>query len=148
VINTSEGCARQCTYCASRLLRPRVIEYPMARVLADLHLLADRGIRDFAFYDDFLLYAKERCLWPLLERIRPRAPELRFHTPNGLHLDLMDQRTAALMRACNFTTLRFGFETANPDLSAHGGKFNPEGLRRNCAFFGSGLTGSRSASMP
>ncbi len=117
VINTSEGCCYGCIYCASKILRPRFAPRPAADVFADLRELAERGIRDIAFYDDALLFQKESRLLPLLRRVADELPPLRFHTPNGLHLDFIDRETARLMYRAGFTTLRFGFETANPELN-------------------------------
>jgi len=121
VINTSEGCYKRCSYCASALLRPRVIEYDMNEVFEEISLLAAKGMTDFAFYDDFLLSHKEKRLLPLLRRISKELPHLRFHTPNGMHLDHIDEETARLMVQSNFKTLRFGFETANEELGRRTG---------------------------
>lgn len=134
VVNCSEGCPRQCTYCASRLLRPEFIAREPDLIFTEISRLAAAGIKDFAFYDDALLFRKESGLLPLLRRISHELPGLRFHTPNGMHLDYLDREIADLMRQCNFTTLRFGLETADPVLHRRTGqKVRLAGFREKIA---------------
>ncbi|MFH1434129.1 MAG: B12-binding domain-containing radical SAM protein [Pseudomonadota bacterium] len=134
ILSTSEGCMKKCTYCASRVLQPRFIEHDMQRVLGNMKHLYERGIRDFAFYDDFLLHRRKERLLPLLEKVIAHMPAARFHTPNGLLLAHVDGETAALMKKSNFKTLRFGFETADPGLGRRTGfKIDREGFRKKIA---------------
>ena len=121
VVSTSEGCYRKCSYCASQTLRPKFIGYDINRVFAEIAQLSKRDIVDFAFYDDALLYQKEYRVVPLLTKIANALPELRFHTPNGMHLEMIDAHIADLMKTCGFATLRFGFETSDPDLLSRTG---------------------------
>jgi radical SAM superfamily enzyme YgiQ (UPF0313 family) len=121
VVATSEGCYRKCSYCASRTLRPKFIGYDINMVFAEISRLNKRNIADFAFYDDALLYQKEERMEPLLAKIANTLPGLRFHTPNGMHLEMIDAHIADLMKTGGFTTLRFGFETADPDLLSRTG---------------------------
>ncbi len=121
VINLSEGCPKNCTYCASKILRPHYTGHNVEMALQEIKFFADQGIQDIAFYDDALLFQKEKRLLPFLEQVVDEFPLLRFHTPNGMHLDLLDNKTADLMYRANFKTLRFGFETAQPELSIRTG---------------------------
>jgi radical SAM superfamily enzyme YgiQ (UPF0313 family) len=71
------------------------------------------GVRDVALYDDALLIDAELHLLPLLERVRQAGVDLRFHTPNGLHLHLLTEEIARALKAAGFVTLRFGLETVS-----------------------------------
>ncbi len=134
ILCTSEGCMKKCTYCASRVLQPRFIEHDVQSVFEDMAQLHERGIRDFAFYDDFLLHRRKERLLPLLEKVIAHMPAARFHTPNGLLLAHVDGETAALMKKSNFKTLRFGFETADPGLGRRTGfKIDRESFRKKIA---------------
>ena len=131
ILSTSEGCMKKCTYCASRILQPRFIEHDLAGVLESMKHLYEKGIRDFAFYDDFLLHRSKERLLPLLEKVIAHMPAARFHTPNGILLAHMNGETAALMKRSNFKTLRFGFETADPDLGRRTGfKIDRQSFRK------------------
>lgn len=73
--------------------------------------MIERGVRDFAFYDDALLFQKESILFPFLLRINDLHTNVRFHTPNGLHVRYVDKPTLEKMKYAGFETLRFGYES-------------------------------------
>lgn len=111
---TSFGCPFGCTYCASRLLRRGFVQRDPADVVAEIADLTTRfGTMDVAFYDDALLLNAESHLIPILRALRRIRPELRFHTPNGLHARMIDGALARELRESRFTTLRLSFETAS-----------------------------------
>ena len=49
---------------------------------------------DVAFYDDALLVNAKSHIVPILRELRKRKPDLRFHTPNGLHARMIDDELA------------------------------------------------------
>jgi len=115
-LQTSRGCPFKCAYCASGFLNPRRLRRSppaVVREIAHWHRL--RGVRDFAFYDDALLMEAEQHAVPLLEGIIATGLELRFHTPNALHIRNISDETAVLMFRAGFTTLRLGLETTALD---------------------------------
>jgi radical SAM superfamily enzyme YgiQ (UPF0313 family) len=113
---TSRGCPMRCTFCASALLTPGFRQRPPASVLAEIaESHARYGTRHFAFYDDALLWGKERHAWPLFEGLAA-GPRLSFHTPNGLHIREIDAPTAQLMRAAGLRSLYLSLESADPAL--------------------------------
>jgi hypothetical protein len=112
---TSVGCPFHCPYCASNILTPRFREVPVPETLRVLRKAHDIfHVSDIAFYDDALLVNSAHRLEPLLESVTAQRLPLRFHTPNGIHIRLIDEKTAALMKAAGFMTLRLSLETTDP----------------------------------
>jgi radical SAM superfamily enzyme YgiQ (UPF0313 family) len=76
-----------------------------------------QGVRDFAFYDDALLFEAEIHIAPFLEHVIRRGLQVRFHTPNALHVREISAEIAELLRRAGFHTIRLGFETS--DMALH-----------------------------
>jgi radical SAM superfamily enzyme YgiQ (UPF0313 family) len=128
---TSAGCPYACTYCASPLLNPQYTQRAPGDVLAEMRALQARGVTDLAFYDDALLVRADTHLEPLLETYLRAPLPLRFHTPNGLHAACVSPRTASLMRAAGFKTLRLSLETVDARHQAEtGGKVTVAAFER------------------
>lgn len=120
---TSTGCPYHCTYCASKILSPVYARRTAEDILEEIRRLFAAGVRDFAFYDDALLYRADIHIKPLLEGIIRSGLGLRLHTPNGLHSRFIDSELAGLMRRSGFTTIRLSLETIDPARQeATGGK--------------------------
>jgi radical SAM superfamily enzyme YgiQ (UPF0313 family) len=120
---TSKGCPFRCTYCASGIFNENFIQRPPDEVIKEIIDLYNRGIRDFAFYDDALLVNSENHIKPILREIISFCPDIRFHTPNGLHARFIDEDLAILMKKAGFKTIRVSLETISPDLQEKtGGK--------------------------
>jgi radical SAM superfamily enzyme YgiQ (UPF0313 family) len=66
-------------------------------------------------YDDAFLVDAKRHAVPILEGICRSGLNIRFHTPNALHIREIDATTARLMYQAGFKTLRLGLETAEFD---------------------------------
>jgi radical SAM superfamily enzyme YgiQ (UPF0313 family) len=117
-IVTSTGCPYRCEYCASRFLNPQFITQDPHQVLDEiLHWHRNRGVRDFAFYDDALLVGFAKHLGPILEALVKQDLHLRFHTPNALHVRELSTEAADLLWRAGFKTIRLGFETS--DMTMH-----------------------------
>ena len=115
-ILTTRGCPFDCTYCASRFLEPRLMRRSPASVVGEISYWHARyGVKEFVLYDDAFLVDAEQHAIPLLERIYRSGLNIRFHTPNALHIRGIDSDSARLMRKAGFTTLRLGLETAEFD---------------------------------
>jgi radical SAM superfamily enzyme YgiQ (UPF0313 family) len=112
-ISTSWGCPYHCSYCASRRLQPVFLHREPSTVVEEITACVQRGIRDFAFYDDALLLDAGRHLAPILEGVLAQNRAVRFHTPNGLHAGQITASLAALMRRAGFATVRLSLETTN-----------------------------------
>jgi radical SAM superfamily enzyme YgiQ (UPF0313 family) len=110
---TSLGCPYRCDYCAASFLNPRWQVRSPASVLAEIAYWHQRfRVRDFVFYDDALLTNAEEHIIPILEGVLHRRWQLRFHTPNALHIRGLSPAVAALLHRSGFQTLRLGLETA------------------------------------
>jgi radical SAM superfamily enzyme YgiQ (UPF0313 family) len=125
VLLTSLGCPYRCPYCASARLSPGYRRRSPEQVFAELEfwLRCYPKLEDIAFYDDALLLEAESSLVPLLEKVMKSFPDLRFHTPNGLHVNAITPSLARLMKAVGFITVRLSLETTSELLQAEwGGK--------------------------
>lgn len=111
VLRTTRGCPMRCDYCASGILSPDFSLVPVGEVLTDLEAqLAGNETCDAAFYDDALLWEKERHFYPLCAALRERFPGLRLHTPNGMHVAALDARCCEELRQTGFRTIRLSLE--------------------------------------
>lgn len=108
------GCPMACSYCASEALQPSFRIRDPRLVAEEVSYLAhEMGVRDFAFYDDALLYRADEGLGPLLDALRERRIRARFHLPNGLHLRWLTRSLLQRMKEAGFETLRFGYESGH-----------------------------------
>ena len=111
-ILTSRGCPFSCSYCASHFLNPkRMIRTPESVINEIMHWHEKYKVKDFAIYDDaFLADAKNHAI-PILEGIIGAGINVRFHTPNAIHIREISVQTADLMFKGGFQTIRLGLET-------------------------------------
>jgi len=108
----SLGCPLRCSYCASSLLQPSFRFRPADLVLDEIAWLADnRHARDFAFYDDALLYRAGKGFLPFARKLAKRDLHVRLHAPNGLHVRWLTAEVLDAMREAGFVTLRLGYES-------------------------------------
>ncbi len=130
-ILTSTGCPFKCAYCASSLLHNGFKQRKIEEVVEEITGLCKLGVKDFAFYDDALLYRAESHIKPLLRAIIQQNLKIRFHTPNGLHARFIDKEIAHLMKLAGFATLRLSLETVDIKRQiATGGKVTNEELEK------------------
>lgn len=132
-LNTSIGCPFRCTYCASRLLSPKLERHDPLR-LADLtaEFLQKHTCKNIAFYDDALLLNYDELLLPFLKRLTSKVEGLNFHTPNAMHAKFIDLKRAEQLKALGFKTLRIGYEFYDSKRkSQSGGKVSNENIL-NC----------------
>lgn len=110
----SLGCPMRCSYCASKILQPSFKYRPLELILREIEFLIESfGVCDFALYDDALLYNPQKVFIPFLRKIIERKYEIRFHTPNGMHLRFITEPLLNLMIEAGFTTFRFGYESGD-----------------------------------
>ena len=111
-ILTSLGCPFDCAYCASRFLQPRCRKrQPQAVIDEILFWHRSSGVRDFVIYDDAFLVDAESHAGPILEGLIRSGAQLRFHTPNALHIRGLSPSIADLLARAGFYTVRLGLET-------------------------------------
>ncbi|HTY26265.1 MAG TPA: radical SAM protein, partial [Desulfomonilaceae bacterium] len=125
---TGRGCIFKCPYCASGILQPTWQKRPAKAIYEEIsNWHRECGVVDFAFYDDALLIQAESGLEPALRRIREELPELRFHTPNAIHICALTPNWCQLLYESGFTTLRLGLETTRSEKQRDwGGKVKTE----------------------
>jgi radical SAM superfamily enzyme YgiQ (UPF0313 family) len=73
------------------------------------------AVTDFVLYDDAFLVNAEAHAIPILEKVIQADINLRFHTPNAVHIRGITAETARLLFKAGFKTLRLGLETAEFD---------------------------------
>ncbi len=118
-VMTSSGCPYRCQYCASHFLHPNLIRREPDEVLEEIIFWhKEFAVKDFAFYDDALLVESGNHAGLLLEDLARLDLNLRFHTPNALHVREITGEIARLMYRTGFQTIRLGLETS--DISLHG----------------------------
>jgi len=106
---TSLGCPFSCRYCASKFLQPDFVSL----LLPDISIIKnayERGTRDIAFLDDALLYNFSN-LKKFISSLKNSGIFFRYHTPNGIHIDIIDKEKVIFLKKANFKTLRFGLDT-------------------------------------
>jgi radical SAM superfamily enzyme YgiQ (UPF0313 family) len=112
-ILTSRGCPFDCTYCASRYLNPKRMRRSPGSVVEEIQYWHQAyGVMDFAFYDDALLVDAENHIIPILEGVVAAGLDVRFYTPNALHVREVTPQIARLMVRSGFESIRLGVETA------------------------------------
>ncbi|MCJ7684066.1 MAG: cobalamin-dependent protein [Desulfobacteraceae bacterium] len=118
-VMTSLGCPYRCQYCASHFLQPNLIRREPNEVLEEIIFWQKEfAVKDFALYDDAFLVESGSHAGLLLERLGRLDLNLRFHTPNALHVREITGEIARLMHRTGFQTIRLGLETS--DISLHG----------------------------
>jgi len=112
VLTTSLGCVYKCSYCASPVLYPVFYRKLPKIVFQEIFDFIQKfSITDLAFYDDALFIYKEKYFIPMIKKILKAKLNLNFHTPNGLHAKMIDEKLAVLLYEAQFKTLRLSLET-------------------------------------
>lgn len=130
-VQASFGCPKRCPYCASFLLCGPYRRRPVEEVLEEISfLIREKKRSHIAFYDDALLDDEEDFL-ALTEGLMTAGLHERaaFHCPNAVSASTLTESVARALKACNFHTLRIGFETSDPHLQRElGGKATNQDL--------------------
>lgn len=123
------GCPFTCSYCASSQLMKRMEVRAPEQVVKEIdHWYRGFGIRDFAFYDDALLADSSGHIRPILREVIQRRWQCNFHTPNALHIKMIDEEMADLLFRSGFKTIRLGLETADATVQRETGESEQPGI--------------------
>ncbi|MGD2278969.1 MAG: radical SAM protein [Candidatus Omnitrophota bacterium] len=114
VLRLSLGCPFNCSYCAQKKLSPVFMLKDKEKAIKEITMLYGRGIRNFAFYDDALLF-DSGYISRYLKEVTGRGIRANFYTPNGLHARFMDRKTAKLLKKANFLNPVLSLEIANDE---------------------------------
>lgn len=145
---TSVGCPFSCDYCASNILQPRRMTRSPASVVSEIRYWHDTlGVEDFVFYDDALLVDAAHHAVPIFEGIIAEKRNLRFHTPNAVHIRNITPEVARLLNRAGMRTLRLGLETTDfenrrMDRKVRAEEFKQAAAYLNEAGFGQQRTGA------
>lgn len=126
---TSRGCPLRCSYCASRLIAPWFVRRSPEAVLLEIESALNRyGVSDIALYDDAFLWDADNHAHPILERAAQAYGGIRWHSPNGLHASMIGEKTAWLMKAAGFETIRIGLESTSDEFHGQTGRKTDFGI--------------------
>jgi len=116
-LRTSSGCPFRCSYCGWYLIDEEIYQIPYEEVFKQIFYFHKKfKIKNFAFYDDALLYQADKHIKPLLNLIIKNKLKLNFHTPNGLNALFIDKELALLLKRAGFVEVRLGLETSQSQL--------------------------------
>ena len=131
VLKLTDGCPFNCTYCSVPKVYGKFKARPLEQSLAELEMLAKRGVENIAFYDDALLFETEKVLLPFLEEVLKRNIKVNFHSPNGLNARFISRQIAELMVRAGFKSFYLGFESGSVEWQrATGSKVFSDELER------------------
>jgi len=118
IITPSRGCPFNCSYCAQKTINSGqgVRHRPPEDVVAEMKSKYDAyGIRDFAFYADYLLMDFEKNFMQILElTIKEKLP-FRLHAPEGFDVRSLSksQKLIDLMKKAHFQKIYLPVESIN-----------------------------------
>ncbi|MCL2480513.1 MAG: radical SAM protein [Spirochaetaceae bacterium] len=122
VVRLNSGCPMKCSYCASSKLSSFFMGCYKTVFDQLVYLNKKYGTSNFAFYDDALLFKKEKSFLPLLELIISSNIKFNFYVPNALHIDYLDSKIVSMMKKAGFKEIRLGFESSDPGFHERNGK--------------------------
>jgi len=96
ILTPSRGCPYNCAYCAQKTINAGRNKVDCRSPEDVYHEMRDKweklGIRDFAFYADFLLWDYDKYFIPLLEMIAAtKDVQFRIYAPEGLDVRYLSQ---------------------------------------------------------
>jgi hypothetical protein len=110
-IITTLGCPYQCDYCASKMLFPKYQRRDPNHVFEELFFwYKEFGVKDFAFYDDALLYKWQSHGELLFNKISEFDKPINFHLPNGIDSALITEPIAKMLKSAKAKTIRIAFD--------------------------------------
>jgi radical SAM superfamily enzyme YgiQ (UPF0313 family) len=120
LITGSRGCPFDCAYCAQLKLNHenRRVKNRTPEDIADEmeQKYRDFGVREFAFYEDNLLFNREDFLARLTE-IRKRGLKITIYAPEGIEPRLVELELLQEMRATGFRKLHLALETIDNEVA-------------------------------
>ncbi len=123
-ILTQLGCPYRCKYCAVSILNDKFSTLPFENVLEQLDLLAKMEINDVTFYDDSLLFRKEKHFLPLFKKIVDKRYTFRFNFSNGLHVRYIDDSVIDIFKRLNIGMISLSVESISSRLLEETGNKN------------------------
>lgn len=114
VLRTSIGCPYRCSYCAISIMENNIWQRKAPEIIVDeISFLFGKGVKNFAFYDDALLYKPKEHIEKILAGIIKAGIKAYFHSPNGLHAKYITKELAVLFKEAGVIMPRISLETTN-----------------------------------
>lgn len=130
VLRTSWGCPFNCSYCAIQTLQPEFFQINYQRIIDFILKYYHQGIKNFVLYDEAFLY-NSNYTKNFLKELAKLNLNIKFHTPNALHIRFLDEEIAWLLKKNSFFNPHFGLETLKEDLQKKwGNKVNSSELKK------------------
>jgi radical SAM superfamily enzyme YgiQ (UPF0313 family) len=117
IITPGRGCPYNCAYCAQKILNacsPKVMFRCPEDIVAEMRDKYERhGIREFAFYADFLLWDWKRNFGKVLELLIKEGLPFHLHAPEGLDTRFLSKDPALLhlMKEAHFEKIYLPLES-------------------------------------
>ena len=122
IITPSRGCPYNCHYCAAKTINGG-IQKVRFRSVDDIYTEMSQkyerlGIRDFAFYADFLLIRHQENLTPLLKKIIKTKVPWRLYAPEGLDTRFLaqSQELCDLLKQSRFQKIYLPVENVDDEI--------------------------------
>ncbi len=110
-LRTSSGCPFKCSYCGWYLLEKDFKQENPDFIAENIvYFHKNHGVKNFAFYDEALLYNSEGHIAKILENILHKKLVINFHTPNGMNIRFITPQLARLFKTAGFVKPRLGFD--------------------------------------
>lgn len=111
---TSRGCPGNCVYCAVKTVWGRKWRGRSAKNIVDEIEFLNKtyGIGEIAFLDDSISVNKSR-LMDICEELIKRKVDIKWSTPNGIAIWLLDKKLIRTMKKAGCYRLTFGLESGN-----------------------------------
>lgn len=111
-IFSSRACPYRCTYCHD--IFGKTFRAMSAERMVELieHYIARYGIRDFEFIDDIWNLDKKRVI-RFCELVIAKKLDIAFHFPNGIRMDIMDERMIILLKQAGCVFMCIAVESAD-----------------------------------
>lgn len=120
IVTGSRGCPFNCAYCAQLKLNgmSRKVRNRSPEDIADeiQQKFQDFGIREFAFYEDNLLFNRDDFLERLVE-IRKRNLQIEIYAPEGIEPRLVERELMSEMRNSGFKRIHLALETIDNNIA-------------------------------
>ncbi len=133
---TSRGCPGKCIYCAVQTVWGRRWRSRSPKNVVDEieHLMKEYGVGEVHFLDDSISVNKKR-LSAICDEIINRKIDIKWTTPNGVAIWLLDKPLIKKMKKAGCYRLTFGLESGNAEtLKFLGKKYNYENAKETIKY--------------